>query len=321
MDFNLPYICCKTLIDFEAPSDTKWRKCTGSKEKAKPVEELITDIVRFREEWRKYREKCREDPKFEEKYEETKQLMRIKFITQTNRDEDIGTKEEKETEEVLKKKDCQTDAEIETTNQSNAILWLREIARKEQEMNPDCDTLGLMDVPYLKELHEILMDKLIHAGNTQAGEFSLSPRLAEYKGEKHFYPNKESVEDWELELSSLFDRYNGLLLDVKTMKDKKERLMKLFKCAAFLLFNLVSLHPFSDGNGRLCRILASYTLSILTPFESAIYNIYNPSMREDYIQCIVDARKSEEKHPTDLTTLIIESNWSAWKHFLNYMDN
>ena len=40
----------------------------------------------------------------------------------------------------------------------------------------------------------------------------------------------------------------------------------IFKRAARLLFDFVDAHPFGDGNGRTCRLLANYDISLITPF-------------------------------------------------------
>ena len=81
------------------------------------------------------------------------------------------------------------------------------------------------------------------------------------------------------------------------------------------MFELISGHPFGDGNGRLCRLLASYILCVVTPFPSPIYNIYSKTKTDDYLDALVHARKSDHMHPTHLAALMIESNWYAWKTF------
>ena len=326
-DFDMegPF-ACRTLLDFEVPSDTPWRRRGGLD--IKPVGNMIADIVRFRDNWRRHKDKMAKDHSFQNLYNKCRGEMTVSFITHTNREEDIGTKEEKETFEVIKyvsqgkeKPHLEKTKEVlETEAQYKALSWLRTMAEEEKENNPDYDILGLMEVSILKKLHKILMKDLIDPNDmTPAGCFSVRERHTTYKGQTHHYPQKNSEEEWFKEIGTLLDRYNALVQNVKYTDNKEERLLQLFKCASYLLFSLVSLHPFSDGNGRLCRLLASYTLGILTPFASPIYNIYSPTVKDDYVGAIVKARKSEPKHPADLTTLIIESNWHAWKHFLDLM--
>ena len=82
-----------------------------------------------------------------------------------------------------------------------------------------------------------------------------------------------------------------------------------FRCAAWILYNFVNVHPFADGNGRMCRLLASHCLYLVFSFPCPIYNIYAPTKRDDYIDAIKKARKFDGKELGDLVALIIESGW------------
>ena len=142
---------------------------------------------------------------------------------------------------------------------------------------------------------------------------SNKPRIAEFDGEIHEY---STPDDMETAVSTLLDRYNSLLESVKSEEDEVTKMEKLFKVTAWVTFELLSLHPFSDGNGRLCRLFASYTLSTFTPFPTPIYNIWTESAKYDYIRALVEARKSKSRHPASLTTMIIECNWKGWQSFM-----
>ena len=82
--------------------------------------------------------------------------------------------------------------------------------------------------------------------------------------------------------------------------------LSIFKSAAWLVFELLDLHPFSDGNGRLCRLLCSYVLSTCTPFPSPILG--------KYVHALIAARKFGCLH--ELTNVIIESNLTSWRMLL-----
>lgn len=45
-----------------------------------------------------------------------------------------------------------------------------------------------------------------------------------------------------------------------------EALTDTIKLAAWALHEFVAIHPFPDGNGRLCRMLASHVLQLVAPF-------------------------------------------------------
>ena len=72
----------------------------------------------------------------------------------------------------------------------------------------------------------------------------------------------------------------------------------LFKCAAQLMFDFVDAHPFSNGNGRMCRLLANYVLTLITPFLVALYS--SGEGRKDYMNAIVECRDHRDKGPGTL---------------------
>ena len=150
---------------------------------------------------------------------------------------------------------------------------------------------------------------------------STNPRVTEFNGDIYHYPTPE---DMESAVSNLLDKYN-FLFDSCTkgesgLKDFDD-FYSLFKTCAWLLFELLDLHPFSDGNGRLCRILCSYSLSKLNPFPTPIYNVWTDSSKDDYIKALVEARMSPGRHPCALTTMIIESSYYGWQSFFRALDD
>jgi Fic family protein len=54
-------------------------------------------------------------------------------------------------------------------------------------------------------------------------------------------------------------------------------------------FNLVSIHPFADGNGRVARLLMNY---IQNRFELPLSNVYKED-KADYYKALTDSRKNE----------------------------
>jgi len=89
----------------------------------------------------------------------------------------------------------------------------------------------------------------------------------------------------------------------------------IFKCAALLLFSFVDAHPFTDGNGRMCRLLANHVLSLITPFPVGLYHKTHPgrSGRKDYIDAIMECRSHREKGLGKLAAMLVEGAWRGWK--------
>ena len=158
---------------------------------------------------------------------------------------------------------------------------------------------------------------------------------AEFKGKLHHYPCYKTEDIADEAIQAIVLHYNMMIDDISKDKLEKNKLENSFKCASVLLFGFLTLHPFADGNGRLARLLCSHCLNMFSPFPTAIYNMFSPSTRDDYITAIVNARKNLElssdkslhdaikeamlileQKPADLCSLIIESNWFTWRHFL-----
>lgn len=180
---------------------------------------------------------------------------------------------------------------------------------------------GLMEVSLLEETHRlILQDIPLPKGFTKPGKMSNNPRVTEFRGEIYHYANPG---DMESAVCNLLDKYN-FLFDSCTQGNGElkglDDFYNLFKTSAWLLFELLDLHPFSDGNGRLCRILCSYSLSKLNPFPTPIYNVWTDSCKDDYIKALVEARMSPGRHPCALTTMIIECSYYGWQSFFRALD-
>ena len=113
-----------------------------------------------------------------------------------------------------------------------------------------------------------------------------------------------TTDDMQEAVCVLLDRFNSAY-----MQSINSGLLSLFKCVAWLVFELLDLHPFSDGNGRLCRLLSSYVLSTCTPFPTPIYNLHTD---HEFEKAVIAGRKTG--HPNTLTSMIIESSLVAWDY-------
>lgn len=246
------------------------------------------------------------------------------FIYHVNLEEGHGLTTLPETEAFLRNYSSRTNAtssfslkEQETINLRVAYENL--LAKIDRE---ECASdYGLLEVTLLEETHrQILRDIPLPKGFTKPGKMSNNPRVTEFKGELYHYANPE---DMESAVSNLLDKYNFLFDSCTNGKEELNEFddfNSFFKTCAWLLFELLDLHPFSDGNGRLCRILCSYALSKLNPFPTSIYNVWTDSSKHDYIEALVEARKSPGRHPCALTTMMIECSYYGWESFFNTLN-
>lgn len=299
-------------INFDALENPTWRTQEGQIE---TVEEMISDIMKNHERW-----KQGENNYDKKLVEEVKDKFLLEFITHVNKEEEHGVLTVEETFNILRSpahllKRSQSIEERETMNLENAYLSLLEITGKESPSD-----YGLLEVSLLEETHKLILEGIAPSkkNQTKPGQMSGERRVTEFKGKMYEYPQHEDIKN---EVNKLLDKYN-FLFDAcsKHGLNEEKDYYNFFKLCAWLLFELLDLHPFSDGNGRLCRILGSYLLSSFTPFPTPIYNVWTKSCKDDYKQALVDAREKHNRQPRALATMIIECSWCGWRNFLKELD-
>lgn len=205
--------------------------------------------------------------------------------------------------------------------------------------------LGLLDVDVcILHAHKILMERVMDDNNTRPGSFSTNERQAYFKGIVYKYPRFAQEELVRIAIQTLVDIYVAMVEEIRQIPDSpdkaREKIQKSFKCASVFLFGFLTLHPFGDGNGRLARLLCSYSLFTFSPFLTPIFNVFSSSVNDDYVDALVEARKglslpenitTEEEakeaanavlrqHPSDLCAMIIESNRCMWREYLLMLD-
>jgi len=83
--------------------------------------------------------------------------------------------------------------------------------------------------------------------------------------------------------------------------DGHRRLLHTFALAAFVQFHFVDVHPFEDGNGRMCRFLSKRTLDWVLPVPVPMF-----ADRARYMRALIDARKNFADNPRYLPSLLVE---------------
>ena len=309
----------RSLISFDALENPSWHSSTRSKETpTKTVTEMINCITQYHKRWEKA---VAENRYHEDLIKKVKEDFLLEFVFHVNREEGHGIATFKDTEIFLR--NCSSERrmsagssfsleEQETVNLINAYESLLEKIKSEERTSD----YGLLEVGLLKETHRLILQNIPQPGGlTKPGEMSNKPRVTEFKGEIYHYANPD---DMESTVINLLDKYNFLYdscIKEKGGPNEDIDVYSLLKTCSWFLFELLDLHPFSDGNGRLCRILSSYCLSKLNPFPTPIYNVWTNSCKGDYIEALVEARKSPDRQPCALTTMIIECSYYGWEKF------
>ena len=202
-------------------------------------------------------------------------------------------------------------SEQETLNLKKAYEHLLDKIRREEQSSD----YGLMETSLLQETHRILLqDVPLGDGRTKPGIFSNQRRYSDFEGERYNYPHLPEPEQMENAVIDILEkcntRFDCCIRD--SLKDVDD-FYYLFKTCAWMLFELLDLHPFGEGNGRLCRILCSYLLSYFSPFPTPVFNVWTDSTKDDYLEALMRTRKTVERHPTALTTMIIECSYYGWR--------
>lgn len=243
------------------------------------------------------------------KIEDSHEVKKIQDSEEVKKFEDSEeVKKVEVSEEVKKVEDIEKVKKVEDSEAVKKVTGSDEVKK----------CYGLLEINLVKNVHKLILKDIEQSANkTKPGEFSKNKRVTKFKGEEYEYRTPENMEK---EVQTLLDRYNDLISCVKEEKNSEVLVYKMFKTCSWLLFELLDLHPFANGNGRLCRLFCSYALSLITPFPTPIYNVWTESCKDDYRQALVDARKSANRFPRSLTTMIIECNYSRWMKLFELLD-
>lgn len=119
--------------------------------------------------------------------------------------------------------------------------------------------------------------------------------------------------------------YNALLCDLAAEWDSLHSTPALYNLAALLFVQLVTIHPFDDGNGngRMLKLLVNVVLSSITPFSVSAYVEDGIRSRRTYIDGIMaacnltDVKLTWITPPKDLLDLFIECAWQSWQDLIH----
>ena len=240
----------------------------------------------------------------------------IDFVYYSNIGEDVGTQTKEETARCLEKIKLTEEGslsreDLETTNTYKALEFVEGL------FNDTMARSGLLTVQEICDIHRILMEGLHpEHGSIRKTEVYTNTR----DGERYNYPHCDEVENI---LYGVVDRHNIHMEQLReSSMSTYDKLVALVKNAAWLLFHFVDTHPFGDGNGRMCRLLAAYTMMIMTPFPVHPYYVttkegYNKPSREDYIDAIISCRRHPNKEPSMIAALLVDALGYGWQTYVD----
>ena len=298
-------------INFDLVEPTTWKVApvaAGCK-----MSKLLAEIVEYR---RRYDNLS---PEVRSKCASEFAKMDIEFIYKTSVGESVGLQSMEDTRAVI---DAYTSShntelanvssklmkEAEKTEAINICRALEHVSKLREEM----DNTGILTVQQICDIHRVLMAGL----RSDAGEMRKHAvyTLCGKEKEIHVYPEPliaeqilyACVDHHCIQMSHLAKLLPEELLSITNIEF-------IFKRAARLLFDFVDAHPFGDGNGRTCRLLANYVVSLITPFPVAPCFGEGKNMKDDYLKAIIECRDHREKGPGALASMLIVDAWRGWR--------
>jgi len=173
-------------------------------------------------------------------------------------------------------------AVIEVQNYKKALDWLAERARKKKEIN----------IQDILKLHSFVADKLLP--DSKVGKNRLGPIYI-----VDIINKKEIIRYTGPEAKEIDIFLKDLLFWLKKVKGKLHPTL----IAGILHYEFVSIHPFSDGNGRVTRLLVKLFLD-LQDYDfrgTLVLDKYYLENRLTYYDSLNQAEKYEKQRKADLT--------------------
>lgn len=199
----------------------------------------------------------------------------VSFIFASNRIEDCATDNEADTEAVVN--GCVIfDAPMNGREEAEAT---HSVLRHTCGSDPSEVFASVLDMgSLLQGWHAMLT---AHEESSRPGKLrdggAFTYRDAGRK-RKHHYPHHMYVRG----ALPKFCRVVGQLLLLCEKSEAEDAALHWFAVAAFAQFHFATLHPFTDGNGRMCRILSKFILDCWMPVSIPMF-----PQKEAYFQALI----------------------------------
>ena len=299
-------------INFDLVELTTW-KPTPVASGYDEMSELLSEIVEYKRRYdslpQKVRSHCNST---------FAKSMAVEFVHKTNAGESVGLQSKEDVESVIgsytSSGDYNERGKIGIKEEEERMMETINIYKALQyasKLREEMENTGKLTVQQICDIHKVLMTGL----RDDAGDIR-KHRVYTLTGkdkEIHLYPEPvvaeqilyACVDHHCIQMSRRLSSPNELL--------SATNVEFIFKRAARLLFDFVDAHPFGDGNGRTCRLLANYVISLITPFPVVPCCGEGSNMKDDYLKAIIECRDHRDKGPGALASMLIEDTWRGWK--------
>lgn len=229
----------------------------------------------------------------------------VDWIHASNRIEFAGFKDKSDTEATLLTLPTTTQQEREVTQ---TFQLLKETYTDNKD-GREFDHLKIL------KWHQVLCFNLLqhpdHVGAFRTLDVKVRSNFSP-SGE-HIFPHHTVVQDQIQKLCRLTFQVQRILK--KYQEDPVEALLWQFALAGFVQFHFVHIHPFVDGNGRMCRFLSKYILDAVCPVPFPMFKV-----RDVYFETLevgrILAKSDALLAPRKLIDLLLTSAIEHYEHLL-----
>lgn len=151
-------------------------------------------------------------------------------------------------------------------------------------------------IEFIQELHKLIATDLIES----PGEFRT--KWAGASQEQYVYLAPQKIEKKLVKLCRNVCEEVG---NEDQSASHQDLLVGRIKIVATFLTEFLQIHPFTNGNGRVGRLLISWLMADISVVPVPL--LVNERKREIYLECIRDAQRTTPILPTNLARLIMES--------------
>ena len=201
-----------------------------------------------------------------------------------------------ESAEPLRRSESGESSEDNRTSQRQLVQHMQAYRRLEKAVQEGEE----LSEELIKETHGILMDGLKNGDQTvEAGAY----RKIHVFADNHQFPHHDYI---STVMPSIVSDYSSKSSDPSHDP---------YQLASWLLYEVISLHPFEDGNGRLCRLLWCYSLMRDgLPFPTVLTSGHKKAYKH-YINALKRSQRTDSEDHPHLTSLTVLSVYLAWDNF------